>query len=373
MSKSKQQPNSSRSDIFVFFRCWPSFDESFPFGLFNHLSDEEIVPALEKYALDWLHKNKQKVKDRWASRKRDQTKRINKQSRRRTGPGDPVSSTRRAAKFDWRTGVRGVGRDAPLFVKVAHYAGWIKRQIGNFGDLPVGPITWFIRTPRHQLVEQLVADLNKRYQLDYEGHEPEYWLQPRFGYVPVETFDVVKQASIQRDINLLEEGKPQVLHADIARDIGRRARKVALELAEAFVEVADRGGGTSQAEVLPALEAPEHAVDSAATGKGAGQKVDDAGKPAAPATSAEKQAKWLGMALLLVKDHPDWSDAEIARRVGVHPSTLSRCPVYQVAAALARGSKVDIPQGHVRVDPTTGQQDVEAYSDSDDPANMDWD
>ena len=56
---------------------------------------------------------------------------------------------------------------------------------------------------------------------------------------------------------------------------------------------------------------------------------------AAPTSKREERAKWLATAMLLVRDHPEWSDAEIARRVSKAPSTLSRSPEYQAAAAMA--------------------------------------
>ena len=73
---------------------------------------------------------------------------------------------------------------------------------------------------------------------------------------------------------------------------------------------------------------------------------------------------WLAQALLLVRDHPDWSDAEIARQVGKNKSTLSRNETYQEAARLARGVKGDLAKGYQT---TEGN---EAYSD--DPVERDW-
>jgi len=81
---------------------------------------------------------------------------------------------------------------------------------------------------------------------------------------------------------------------------------------------------------------------------------------------------WLAHAMLLVRDHPEWSDAKIAREVRKDKSILSRSPEYQAAAAMARGTKADRPKGHVTLDADSGRRDIEAYS-QDDPAEMDWD
>lgn len=91
--------------------------------------------------------------------------------------------------------------------------------------------------------------------------------------------------------------------------------------------------------------------------------------PPAPKSAGEHQAEWLAKAMLMVRDHPDWSDAEIARRVGKSPGTLSRSKEYQMAAKLARGSKTDRPTGYVTVDPDSGAADVEAVAPKAAPAD----
>lgn len=90
-----------------------------------------------------------------------------------------------------------------------------------------------------------------------------------------------------------------------------------------------------------------------ATGKNA---ADD--KP--PSKRVDK-LEWLAKAILTLQEHPDWSSAEIAKKVGKHRSTLSRNSIYKTAAALARGQRTDLPSGYLTVDPDTGQTDVEAY------------
>jgi hypothetical protein len=82
-------------------------------------------------------------------------------------------------------------------------------------------------------------------------------------------------------------------------------------------------------------------------------------------TKSQRRAKWVAEAMLLVRDHPDWSDTEIAGRVERDKSQLSRSPEYQLAAAQARGPKKNVPSGYVTVDAKTGLQDVEAVTAKD--------
>lgn len=82
-----------------------------------------------------------------------------------------------------------------------------------------------------------------------------------------------------------------------------------------------------------------------------------------PTTRRQRQIKWLAEAMLLVREHPDWPDAEIALRVGKNPSTLSRNPSYQAAAAMSRGDKSDLPKGYVTGGDDGESSDLEAYGD----------
>lgn len=89
------------------------------------------------------------------------------------------------------------------------------------------------------------------------------------------------------------------------------------------------------------------------------------------ATRRERRAKWLAEAMLTVQDHPEWSDATIAERVGIDKSRLSRSPVYRAAARMARTPKT--PAGSVTV--ANGDRELEAVDDSFDPnrrASRQW-
>lgn len=85
--------------------------------------------------------------------------------------------------------------------------------------------------------------------------------------------------------------------------------------------------------------------------------------PVARETRRERRMYWLAQAMLTVRDYPEWSDAEIARLVGVSKSTLSRAREYRRAARFARKPKT--PAGSVTV--ANGDRELEAVDDSFDP------
>lgn len=98
-----------------------------------------------------------------------------------------------------------------------------------------------------------------------------------------------------------------------------------------------------------------------------GAALLEGGSGAIPTPAEQKKLKrreWLAQAMLTVRDHPDWSDAKIARHVGRHKTTLMRSSEYQRAAAIARGDKNQLRQGFVKTDSETGQTDVEAIDAS---------
>ena len=48
----------------------------------------------------------------------------------------------------------------------------------------------------------------------------------------------------------------------------------------------------------------------------------------------------------IVMEHPEWSDAAVAREVEMSPSTLSKSRSYKKAAKLARDQGYEIRRGH---------------------------
>ena len=68
-------------------------------------------------------------------------------------------------------------------------------------------------------------------------------------------------------------------------------------------------------------------------------RIDDGGwyeQTDEPVDRRSEQRKWLGHAIILVRDFPSWSNAKIAREVGKHPSTLCRSSEFQAFADQCR-------------------------------------
>ncbi|WP_428938864.1 hypothetical protein [Fontivita pretiosa] len=63
-----------------------------------------------------------------------------------------------------------------------------------------------------------------------------------------------------------------------------------------------------------------------------------------PAARA-KEMDPVGHAVLLVKDHPDWSCRKIAKHVGCHHTTLTRSALFLKARELAKGQP-NVPKGY---------------------------
>jgi len=100
---------------------------------------------------------------------------------------------------------------------------------------------------------------------------------------------------------------------------------------------------------------PAVAVPPAGDGEPAVKKSKD--------TRQQRGYKWLAEAMLTVSNHPEWSDATIATKVGIDKSTLSRSPQYRRAASMARTPRV--PRGSVTM--TDGGRKVDAEDNSFNP------
>jgi hypothetical protein len=127
----------------------------------------------------------------------------------------------------------------------------------------------------------------------------------------------------------------------------------AVDEALALAELRGIGVAKAQQQTFPARESDRH-------------QPPENGETAT-ASSPMPKHEWLARAMLQVKEHPEWSNARIARHVGIDPSGLSRSPEFRAAAGFARRKGSTPRSGHVkRADKHSSDQrgqDVEAYDD----------
>lgn len=87
-------------------------------------------------------------------------------------------------------------------------------------------------------------------------------------------------------------------------------------------------------------------------------RMADKGLPtSAPRNKMEIRRAWMGPALIFLKENPEWSDARIARKVGVSHTTLYRCRDWREISDTFRKTG-RLPRGFKREDGT-----MEAWAD----------
>lgn len=187
--------------------------------------------------------------------------------------------------------------------------------------------------PRH--TEELLLDLaRERLRHNREHWQGVYHEWKRLEDLTVATLDWL-------------ETTPEVRHAMLTavRGIGEE-QVVAISTPQALAAdgtIATQSGESAPAPAGPEQEPAEREADNStpeADGND-GPLVDESvleGKQA-------KKAKQLAEALILLQQHPDWSDREIAKRVCVHPATLGRWPEYKALKANQSKTEKDIPRG----------------------------
>lgn len=152
------------------------------------------------------------------------------------------------------------------------------------------------------------------------------------------------------DVYLGVLSKADDFSAEIARLDGEPVKdRIIRDLCENYPNVA--------AELEKAAGIP---VQSASDPSGQGEAGGKAGSPDKEQKPPTKRYEWLAKALLLRKEHPDWSTSRIANEVGVHRCTLSRSPEYRMAKEVAKQQPT---RGHMITDGRTGLRDVEAVSE----------
>jgi hypothetical protein len=221
------------SGFFVYFRCWPDFSDSFPFEKFNGLPDDDLQSALNEFAEDWLRKSKAEVRQSWLAKRQKRTQAIKQRASQFSNPpnGAPTTHGRRTT--------RRPRRRPPFFARVGRYAGWLRKIPIVFEDQIVGPKTWFYVAESRELTDLIVSTLANQRSLDYEDHDAEHLLNPRYGIVPADDYNTAEATAIRWSIDKLSAGVATVPYGKIAVEIGSLARKTAGELATTWASRPD--------------------------------------------------------------------------------------------------------------------------------------
>jgi len=217
--------------LFMFFRVWRGFPDSFPFDRFNRLSDEELERALQSHAMELAQDPEVQARV-----KRDQAAfvaRLREAEKKFLNPVNPgISREPRgskplgafpARKLDKLT----LWRD--VLNRVYHPCG------GEIPEWSPGGRVWFYEATSGEFAEQLVIELNKCRNLDYRGHQAEIEFNPRYGLVSAGELSAGQQAAIRRCIRAIRDGEePAVANGKVALVLGEKALQVAEELSSAW-------------------------------------------------------------------------------------------------------------------------------------------
>ncbi|GIW96064.1 MAG: hypothetical protein KatS3mg110_4105 [Pirellulaceae bacterium] len=84
------------------------------------------------------------------------------------------------------------------------------------------------------------------------------------------------------------------------------------------------------------------------------------------AVNVRKRKPWLPQAMKLKAQNPNLSDREVAKLVGVHPSTLSKCDSWRMARRKIETCNAKIHRGYVAVDGVDRTVDGIIENDDDD-------
>ena len=150
------------AECFLFFRCWPGFNDSFPVDRFNALTDEELTAALESFAKGELGRSeiREQVKQVAKRRRQKLIAALRRQAHRVTGGGGSVpGSGRRIPKREWYwPQIRRADRTDPLVCRLGAYLGWWS-NCGRDKFCAFGPRVWFLRVTCRESAERIVSAL----------------------------------------------------------------------------------------------------------------------------------------------------------------------------------------------------------------------
>ncbi len=268
------------SDCFLYFRLWPGFTDSFPVDRFNGIAnDQDLLQALDDYARGELARPeiRLQVKQVASRRRTNLLAGLKRKSALRSPAGFRTTSVRkRLTKRDWYwPRVRHADRRDPLVCRLGAYLGWWQKRWDE--SFPFGPRVWFHRVSSQELAEAFVSHFNGRTELEYNGHELEYYLRPRFGFV--ENSDTALEITAMRSINAIRRGnRLDVRAGESALAMGQKAMGIANEMQEALASAEPlqpvtvrstlkqpSGSGDADAEAKPTPTIGDEAVEAETT------------------------------------------------------------------------------------------------------------
>lgn len=315
----------------VFVRFFPNCREAFPYDRIANLRDDEVDQALEELRRAWwaISKNRREFR-----RQQNLLRKRIKEWNRGALPMPGVNLTLPWASDDRLEPNRPRHLTEPTTAEVFDAARW-----GNPSNISHRyPLALFRkqrsaesarRALELRVIELAEAALNKTPFRDEDIFFTA--VNPRFSVVAVTDLDSQQIITVQDQIERL------------SRPVSKTPSKE-----EAYV----RG---YLPEIGPLLKLSRDRESGPSSQESSTERRS---------TRRSPRLEWLAKAMLIVKEHPDWSDRRIADAAGIGPSTLSRSPEYQASAQLARQPKKLPPKGHVDIDPETRKRrGIEAYDD----------
>ena len=180
------------SEHYVFFRCWHGFRNGFPFDQFNHLPDDEIRPALDEHAREWLRENRSAAKDTLRKRKTDTLSHLKRREKRflarpNPHPGThPGKRTTPSTVYTFR-GLRALHsdskwshRDRQFCSRVGEIAGW-GGEVDPRSECSPSPRLLIQPVSSHEAAQAAADALQKKFGID---HRDLGFLILRFGHIP---------------------------------------------------------------------------------------------------------------------------------------------------------------------------------------------
>lgn len=294
---------------YISARCWLHFSDAFPgFEKFDHVRDIELVDELDRYALDWLRKNKAVMKQRLRDRKAKRRTALKKRSRLIIARPEPrpieqlVSSTSKTGSAPPPAPVYEPGRPVrskrrqrgSLGCRIAYRAGWITTELPKFGSLSPSHKMFLLWTEEggSERADSIIAAMQCRLP-DTEIGKQLRELQLRFGRVPASDIDDSEQVRIRLQIKSLSaEGSrhpDEAIHWNIAKELWRVAQEVA-DLRDADPQESEGSVGEGGATPVGTTSTVARSKAAASTGSA----KPNFPNPSAPMSKAQAADRWGG-------------------------------------------------------------------------------